>query len=252
MDAAEVAGTGPDGAATLTDVLREAGRSPPAAARPPPPRTTVSRADGEGEGEAGQGTRCMEIACDAKAIRDTCTALAACAAEPPEAFDIVVRLCGRVLREHSGFAGTAEGNGEEGRHASPVDVLVMRPDSGAVPIRGVDEMGVGSIREAMRAGAHGSSGGGPEAAAAFVIRTPDAHLETMDGGDGADEAGGAVDGGNEGTGGKEGRGGAVLTVTGQSESILLTLECAAGSEEDGEAFLDRLRSLCLDPRRALL
>lgn len=104
LDAAGVAGSGPDGAATLTDVLREAGRRPPAAARPPPPRTVVP---GDADGEAGKGTLHMEITCDARAVRETCGALAAVAAEPPKAVEIVVRLCGAARRDFPGLSEAA-------------------------------------------------------------------------------------------------------------------------------------------------
>ena len=46
--------------------------------------------------------------------------------------------------------------------------------------------------------------------------------------------------------------GAVVAIVLQSESIRFGLELDAGAKEEGAAFLDRLRSLCLDPRRALL
>ena len=58
---------------------------------------------------------------------------------------------------------------------------------------------------------------------------------------------------HEGGGGGEDRpADAVLTIAEGSGSIRFGLELAPGSEGEGEAFLDRLRSLCLDPRRALL
>ncbi len=236
LDSAGVDGTGPNGSATLTDVLRQAGRRPPAAARLSPPRTVLRAGE-----ETGPETRRMEVACDEKPIRDTCTALAACAAEPPETLDLVVRLCGTALRDHPGLSGAADGN-EEGRHPGSIEILVTGLAL-AVPIHGVDRAGVGSIRVAMRtgrpasrAGPHGSSGGRAEPAEAFVIRTPDA----------PDVRPGAL------AGGRDRRGGAVLTINERPGSILLGLEFGAGSEEDAEAFLDRLRSLCLDPRRALL
>ena len=172
LDAARVAGTGPDGAATLADVLREAGRGPPAAARPPPPRTLFPT---DSDAEAGQGACRLEIACDAKAVREACRALAAVAAEPPEAVEVVVRLVEAALRDSPGLA--------------------------------------------------------------LVIRTPDAPDAVLP----PDSAGG------------EGRpAGVVLAVAVQAESIRLGLELGAGSGEEGAAFLDRLRSFCLDPRRALL
>ena len=178
MDAGEVAGTGPGGAATLADVLRQAGRTPPAAARPPGPGA-VRRA-GEVEGGA---LRRREAACDAGPVRDACRALAALSPEPPAPSDLVARLCEAALRDH------------------------------------------------------------PRLARAFVVRPPDAP--------GAAGPEGGVD--PEGAGGDEDRPpGAVLTIAERSGSIRLGLECAAGSEGEGEAFLERLRALCLDPRRALL
>ena len=171
MEAGEVAGTGPDGAATLADVLRRAGRAPPAAARPPRPRT-VRRAEGEGERRPGRA----ETVCDARPVRDACRALAALSAPPPEPVDLVARLSGAALRDH------------------------------------------------------------PRLAHAFVVRTPDAPGARPEG------AGGDGDRPPE----------AVLTIAERSGSILLGLELAAAPEGEGEAFLERLRALCLDPRRALL
>lgn len=179
LDAAGVAGSGPDGAATLTDVLREAGRRPPAAARPPPPRTVFPGDSGaDSDGEAGEGALRMEITCDAGAVRETCGALAAVAAEPPTAVEIVVRLCGAARRD---FPGLSE--------------------------------------------------------AAFVIRPLDAPETVLP---------------PASAGGGDRPAGAVVAITLQSESIRLGLELDAGAREEGAAFLDRLRRLCLDPRRALL
>ena len=173
LDSVGVAGSGPDGAATLTDVLREAGRRLPAAARPPPPRTVFPT-----DAEAARGVRRLEVACDARAVRDTRGALAAVTADPPEAVDIVVRLCGAALRDFPVFTGT--------------ELVVRTPDE------------------------------------------PDTGLRAAS------------------TGGPDRPVGAVLAIAVQSDSIRLGLELGAGSEEEGAAFLDRLRSLCLDPRRALL
>lgn len=182
MDAGEVAGTGPDGAATLADVLRQAGRPPPAAARPPRPRA-VRGAGGEGERE-GEGEDLpgrMEAACDAGPVRDACRALAALSAGPPEPFDLVARLARTALRDHPRLARA----------------FVVRPP---------DPPGAGS------------EGVGPEGAGREETRPPEA----------------------------------ALTIAERTGSILLGLEFAAGSEREGEAFLERLRALCLDPRRALL
>lgn len=177
LDAAGVAGSGPDGAATLTDVFREAGRRPPAAARPPPPRTVFP---GDADGEAGEGTLRLEITCDARAVRETCGALAAVAAEPPEAVEIVARLCGAARRD---FPGLSE--------------------------------------------------------AAFVLRPADAPETVLP------PASAAAGGGDRPAG-------AVVAIVLQSESIRFGLELDAGAREEGAAFLERLRWLCLDPRRALL
>ena len=180
LDAAGVAGSGPDGAATLTDVLREAGRRPPAAARPPPPRTVFSGdADADADGQAGERTLRMEITCDARAVRETCGALAAVAAEPPKEVEIVVRLCGAARRDFPGLSETA---------------FVLRPSDAPETVL-----------------PPASAGGGDRPVA-----------------------------------------GAVVAIVLQSESIRFGLELDAGAKEEGAAFLDRLRWLCLDPRRALL
>lgn len=240
LDAAGIAGTGPDGSTTLADVLREAGRSPPAAARPSPPRR-AARADAE----TGEGVRRIEVACDAQAVRGSCRSFAALGAEPPAAFDVVVRLCATALREFPDLSGAVGEDGEGSRPGS-IDVQVAGPVR-TVPIRGVDEAGVGTIRDmlgkdppAPRRRSSGSSEleaeAGVEPAATFVIRTPDAPVVPPP----------APAGGNDR------RGRAVLTIAEHSGSIRLELELDADSEEDGAAFLDRLRSLCLDPRRALL
>lgn len=238
LDTARVAGTGPDGATTLADVLRQAGRSPPAAARPAPPRRSAGA-----DAEAGEGACRIEVACDAEGVRDACRSLAALGVDPPDAFDVVVRLCGTALREFPGLSGTTEEEGEGSRAAS-IDVQVADPLR-AMPILGAEETGVRAIRDALRedrstprTGAPGApeAGSGVEPAAAFVIRTPDA----------PDVRPAAKIGGNDR------RGCAVLTIAEQSGSILLGLELEAESEEEGVNFLDRLRTLCLDPRRALL
>ena len=179
LDVDRVAGTGPDGVSTLADVFREAGRSPPAAARPPPPRTVFpGDADADSDGEAGEGTLRMEITCDARAVRETCEALAAVAAEPPKAVEIVVRLCGAARRD---FPRLSE--------------------------------------------------------AAFVIRPSDAAETVLPPAE---------------AGGRDRPDGAVVAIILQSESIRFRLDLEAGAKEEGTAFLDRLRWLCLDPRRALL
>ena len=179
VDTAGVAGSGPDGAVTLTDVFREAGRRPPAAARPPPPRTVLpADADAGSDGEAGEGTLRMEIKCDARAVRETCGALAAVAAEPPKAGEIVVRLCGAARRDFPGLSQAP---------------FVLRPSDAPETIL-----------------PPASAGGGDRPA------------------------------------------GVVLAIVLQSESIRFGLELGAGAKEEGMAFLDRLRRLCLDPRRALL
>ena len=179
LDAAGVAGSGPDGAATLTDVLREAGRRPPAAARPPPPRTVFpADAGADSHREAGEGTLRMEITCDARAIRETCGALAAVAAEPPKEVEIVARLCGAARRDLPGLSEA---------------LFALRP------------------ADAPETVLPPASAGGEDRPARVVV--------------------------------------AIIL---QSESIRFGLELDAGAKEEGAAFLDRLRRLCLDPRRALL
>ena len=179
LDAAGVAGSGPDGVVTLNDVLREAGRGPPAAARPPPPRTVFpGGADADSDGVAGAETLRMEITCDARAVQETCGALAAVAAEPPKAVEIVTRLCGAARRDLPGLSE-----------------------------------------------------------AAFVLRPSDAPETVLP------PASAAAGGGDRPVG-------AVVAITLQSESIRFGLELDAGAREEGAAFLDRLRWLCLDPRRA--
>ena len=120
----------------------------------------------------------MEITCDARAVRETCGALASVAAEPPKAVEIVVRLCGAARRDFPGLAD-----------------------------------------------------------AAFVLRPSDAPETVLP---------------PASTGGGDRPAGVVLAVALESESIRFGLELDAGAKEEGAAFLDRLRSLCLDPRRALL
>ena len=231
LDTARLAGTGPGGAATLTDVLREAGREPPAAARPPPPRTIARTGE-----EAGAGSRRMEVTCDAKPIRAARDAFAGLAAEPPEALDIVVRLCGAALRDFPGLAGAVDADGGAS-HSDSIDVLVAGPAHAAL-VRGADGAGIGTIREAVRAGRAQPQAATGDPATAFVVRTPDGPDIRP-----ADAAGGT-----------RGGGGAVLTFVERGGSILLALEFGAGTgcAQDGAAFLDRLRALCLDPRRALL
>ena len=72
---------------------------------------------------------------------------------------------------------------------------------------------------------------------ALVIRTPDAPDAVLP---------------PDSSAGEDRPAGVVLAVAVQAESIRLGLELETGSGEEGAAFLDRLRSLCLDPRRALL
>ena len=198
LDAAGVAGSGPDGAATLTDVLREAGRRPPAAARPPPPRTVFpggadagAGAGADSDGEAGEGTLRMEVTCDARAVRETCDALSAVAAEPPEAVEILERLCGAARRDFPGLSEAA---------------FVLRPSDAP---------------ETVLPPASAAAGGGDRPASAAA-------------------------------GGGDRPAGAVVAIILQSESIRFGLELDIGAKEEGAAFLDRLRWLCLDPRRALL
>lgn len=221
-------GTGPDGSTTLNDVLRQAGRAPPAAARPAPPRAAHCK-----EREAERGVERLEVACDSMPIRAARDALAALGVEPPEVVEIVVRLCGAALRDFPGFAGvTAED--EDSSRPDAFRIMVRGPVR-AVAIRGACEAGLSSVRDAIRDARTAPRTGAPESVddeavpeGAFVVRVSDSPGESG------------------------GRGGAVLTVAERSGSILLELEFDTGSQGDGEAFLDRLRTFCLDPRLALL
>ena len=168
-----MAGSGPDGDATLADVLRRAGLSPPAAARLPPPRTVFPA-----DGAAGEETLRMEITCEARAVRETCAAIADVAPEPPEAAGIVAQLCAAARRDIPGLAEAT---------------FVLRPSDA------------------------------PE-----IVLPP----LSAGGGDRTDPV--------------------VVAIVLEPESIRLRLELDAGARQEGAAFLDRLRRLCLDPRRALL
>ena len=234
---APLGGTGPGGAATLSDVLREAGRALPVAARPPPPRA-VSRA---GE-DPPRGVRRLETTCDARPVRDACDALAPLVADVPEPGDVVVRLCGAALGEFPELAGVRVPDGEAPRRGSIV-IGVAGP-ARTVPLPGADEAGIASVREAVRAAGApsrtgssgpGASGAGPEPA--FVVRTTG--------------SAGACDASSDVT---QAPGGAKLSFAERSGSLVLVLELGldAAPEVDAEAFLGRLRTLCLDPRRALL
>ena len=176
-------------------------------------------------------------------MREACRSFAALGAEPPAALDVVVRLCATALREFPDLSG-AVGEEGQGSRSGSIDVQVAGPVR-TVPIRGVDEAGVGTIRDVLgkdppaprrRSSGSPEAEDGVEPAATFVIRTPDAPAVPPP----------APAGGNDR------RGRAVLTIAEHSGSIRLELELDADSEEDGAAFLDRLQSLCLDPRRALL
>ena len=195
------------------------------------------------DAETGEGVRRIEVACDAKAVQEACRSLAALGAEPPDALDIVVRLCATALREFPDLSGAAGGEGREPRSGS-VDVRVAGPVR-TVPIREVDVAGVGTIRDVLgrdppaprrRSSGSPEAEAGVEPAATFVIRTPDAPaVPSPAPADGNDRPGRAV-----------------LTIAEHPGSIRFELELDADSEEDGAAFLDRLQTLCLDPRRALL
>ena len=229
-------GTGPSGATTLNDVLRRAGRAPPAAARLPPPRSV------SGAGAKMQpGRRRLETACDAKPLRDACDALAGLGGESPATSKLLVRLCGVALRDFPGLAGGREVVGDVTRPGA-VD-FVVEGLTRAAAVRGADEADIAPGGDVVRAAGTdsrtGASGEADEAVTlrdGFVVRFPVAP---------ATRPGGPADGSG-------GRGGGVLTCTERSGSFVLQLEVETASEGDGEAFLDRFRSLCLDPRLALL
>ena len=189
----------------------------------------------------GPGIRRLETACDAGPLRAACASFATLVADAPEPLDVVVRLCGAALRDFPDLAGTS-GRGENAPRPDSIDVVVAGPVR-TVPIRGVDEAGLASVRAAVRAAGiasrtepSDSASAGVDASVAFVVRlegtgdagTPDSRI------------------------GPEGRRGVVLIVDERAGWIRLGLELEAGSDGTGQAFLDRLRALCLDPRRALL
>ncbi|MCY4452737.1 MAG: hypothetical protein OXC01_12380 [Immundisolibacterales bacterium] len=221
-------GTGPDGSTTLNDVLRQAGRAPPAAARPAPPQTAFHRRR-ELRSEAVR----LEVACDARPLRDACDALAALAEDAPDVPEIVVRLCGTALRDFPRLAAARETQTDSSPPAA-IDIMVQGP-VGVVPIRGADEAELASVRVAIRA-----ARAPPRTEAA-----ESAHDEVV-------PEGAFVVCMSDSPGQPGSRAGAVLTMSERSGSILLELEFDPGSRGDGEAFLERLRALCLDPRLALL
>ena len=171
-------------------------------------------------------------------IEDTRDALAGVCMERPDAFDVVVRLCGVALRDFPTLTGTATGGRDPSEEGS-VDVLAAGP-VGAGWVQGADRAGIEAIREATRSCPSASRAGSPEgerrSAAAFVIRTADSRDARPRGASaGSDLACGAV-----------------LTVAERSGTIVLDLETRTVAEEDGVGFLARLGELCRDPRRALL
>lgn len=199
-----VAGTGPQGATLLRDVLTAAGRAPPAASRPPPPRR-VTPADGD---EAGDRTR-LEVMCDAAPLRAVADALADLASV--SAFEIVARLCGAMMRDESD--GGAAG------------ILLATSDATA---RGVDCSSLKAILDALRAGGEGELGSAPTATR-LLVRTPDAPTPPDDLAPHC----------------------AIFTVDERPDGVLLSFECQDEPDE-AERRLERLRALCLDPRRACL
>ena len=151
-----------------------------------------------------------------------------------------MRLCGAALREFPELAGVRVRSGEALPRGS-ISVTVAGL-SRTVRIRGSDEAGIATVRDAVRAadtpsGAE-SSGRAEDAVdpeSAFVVRT------------------GGTDAGSDIAARDAPRpGGAKLAFAERSGSIVfeLVLDSAVGGE--AEAFLDHLRALCLDPRRALL
>ena len=194
IDPGRLAGAGPSGAATLADVLREAGRDAPAAARSSPAETVEEM--GEGEGGIEEARQRREVVCDSRPLRITCDALAAVTGESPDVLALMVRLCGSALRDVPVLPRPAYPDGSPGANAPDPDVRLTAGPGRTVSIG----------REAGQG-------------------------ET----DGAAER-------------------AVLTIRDEGETVHLGLEFDAGavSAAVGEAFLERLRTLCLDPRRALL
>lgn len=191
IDPAGLAGAGPDGAVTLADVLREAGREAPAAARP----SSAGLAGSAGE-ETARERRRLEVVCDAAPLRGACDALAAVTPEPPDVSALVMRLCRAALRDVPVFPRSARPGGDLEPTPPDPDVRLAAGPRRTVTIR----------REGGR-----------------------------------DETRGAVER-------------AVLAIGEEGETVHLGLEFDAGtvSAVAGEAFLERLRTLCLDPRRALL
>ena len=198
IDPACLAGAGPDGTVTLADVLNEAGREMPVAARRPSSTDLAGGAEGAGE-ETARERRRLEVVCDAAPLRGVCDALAAVTPEPPDVFALVVRLGGAALRDVPVFPRSAHPGGapESGE-----------PDAARPTVRAA---GPGGRTAAIRREAHeGETNGAGEQA--------------------------------------------VLTFGEEGETVHLGLEFDTGavSEAVGEAFLHRLLTLCLDPRRALL
>ena len=228
LDPAHLAGTGPDGTLTLSDVLRRAGREPPAAARPPSTRTVLPADDA-----SGQISLRVESTCDAGPMEDARRTLGTLSAEPPDLFDIAIRLCGTALRDFPALANPADASRPES-----IEITVAGPN-GVARIRSADRVGISSIRDAIRAGrstspdtGHGEDGDESGPPARFFMRR--------------------IDGPPQPNAGEDRRVGAVLTMAERTGSIDFGLELRTGSEEDGRSFLARLCALCLDPRRALL
>ena len=233
LDPVEIAGTGPDGSRTLVDVLRRAGREPPAAARPPRPR----RVAGTG-GVDDTNVRKVETACDAGPIEDARDALAVVGAVRPDAFDIVVRLCAVALRDVPSLTGIGTRAGD-GSGRESIDLLAIGP-AGTGWVRAADRAGIMTIRESMRAASSppesASPAPTPGSATEFIVRAENGPAALP----------------RDPSADSDRSSGAVLTVGERPGSIVLDLEFAAIPEQDGERFLSRLGELCRDPRRALL
>ena len=217
LDPTRIAGTGPAGAVTLADVLRTAGRAAP-----------------RSRGRSGEGRRVrIEAAFDAQPVRDALSALAGVTAEPPHLIDLVIRICATVLRE---FPEVAGGEGEPGgADGSESPAVVVSGEGGTAVIRSGERAGLEAIRAVARPIRGGSgSTGSPEGTdgTAFVIHVADESRPTEE----------------------DGTGRAILSIAERSDSIRLDLDLDSGrvATQTGEAFLARLRALCLDPRRALL
>ena len=185
--------------------------------------------------------RRLEATCDAKPIHDACNAFGPLVSDAPQARDVVVRLCGAALRGFPELAGVRVRNGET--HPRGSIAILVQGSARAVRIPGADEAGIASVRDAVReadtasrAASSPPAEDATDSAAAFVVRLQE-RAET---------------GSGRSSGESAEPGGATLAFAERSGSMVLELEHDVAREGDAQAFLDRLRTLCLDPRRALL